>query len=79
MKHSERLEGYCDISLIKRRLIQLFDGEISVAGMTISNEHLWELGYDGDEPNPHSDNIVMYMQYLNVLERLKEQAKTMDI
>ena len=47
--------------------------------MTISNEHLWELGYDGDEPNPHSDNIVMYMQYLNVLERLKEQAKTMDI
>lgn len=79
MKHSERLEGHCDISLIKRRLIQLFDGEIAVVGMTISNEHLWELGYVGDEPNPHSGNIVMYMQYLNVLEQLKEQAKTMDI
>ena len=79
MKHSERLEGHCDISLIKRRLIQLFDGEIAVVRMTVSNEHLWELGYDGDEPNPHSGNIVMYMQYLNVLEQLKEQAKTMDI
>lgn len=79
MKHGELLEGHCDISLIKRRLIHLFDGEIAVVGMTVSNEHLWELGYDGDEPNPHSGNIVMYMQYLDVLERLKEQVKTMDI
>ena len=79
MRHSERLEEHCDISLIKRRLIRLFDGEITAVGMTISNEHLWELGYDGEEPNPHSGNIVMYMQYLDVLEQLKEQVKTMDI
>lgn len=79
MKHGKLLEGHCDISLIKRRLIQLFEGEIAAVGMTISNEHLWELGYSGDEPNPHSGNIVMYMQYLDVLEQLKDQAKMMEI
>ena len=79
MKHSELLEGHCDIGLIKRRLILLFDVEIADVEMTISNEHLWELGYEGDEPNPHSGNIVMYMQYLNALEQLKEQAKTMEL
>ena len=42
--------------------------EIEGVRGTISNEHLWELGYDGNEPNPHTENIVILMEYLEVLE-----------
>ena len=38
---------------------------------TISNEHLWELGYDGEEPlNPHTDNIMTLMEYLELLNKM---------
>lgn len=43
--------------------------EIEEVRVAISNEHLWELGYDGEEPyNPHTDNIIALMEYLEVLE-----------
>lgn len=45
--------------------------EIEEVRGTISNEHLWELGYDGKEPlNPHTENIEVLMEYLEVLEEM---------
>ena len=44
--------------------------EIEEVKGTISNEHLWELGYDGQEPNPHTENIMVLMEYLEILEEM---------
>ena len=35
---------------------------------------MWELGYDGQEPfNPHTDNIMVLEEYIEVLkEKLSE-------
>lgn len=44
--------------------------EIEEVKGTINNEHLWELGYDGQEPNPHTENIMVLMEYLEVLEEM---------
>ena len=45
--------------------------EIEEVRVAISNEHLWELGYDGEEPyNPHTENIVALMEYLEVLNEM---------
>ena len=51
--------------------------EIEEVRCAISNEHLWELGYDGEEPwNPHTDNIMTLTEYLEVLnEMLAEKEK----
>ena len=45
--------------------------EIEEVQGAISNEHLWELGYDGNEPmNPHTENIMVLIEYLEVLEEM---------
>ena len=45
--------------------------EIEEVRGAISNEHLWELGYNGDEPmNPHTENIMALTEYLEVLEEM---------
>lgn len=50
--------------------------EIEDAKGTISNEHIWELGYDGNEPlNPHTENIAVLMEYIEVLEEKLEELK----
>ena len=50
--------------------------EIEEVQGTISNERLWEKGYDGNEPlNPHTENIMILMEYLEVLEGLLEELK----
>jgi hypothetical protein len=46
----------------------LYRDAIEEARETIKNEHLWELGYNGEEPNPHTGNIEMLMEYIEVLE-----------
>ena len=47
--------------------------EIEEVKGTIRNEHLWELGYDGEGSiNPHSENIIILNEYL---EALKEMVK----
>ena len=53
---------------------ELYKKEIEEIERTISNERLWELGYNGDEPtNPHTENIAMLMEYLKALkEKLAE-------
>ena len=53
---------------VKFWLENLYRDAIEKARGTISNEHLWELGYDGEEPNPHSGNIVLLHEYIDVLE-----------
>lgn len=50
--------------------------EIEEVRVAISNEHLWELGYDGKEPlNPHTENIEVLMEYLEVLEEMLEEKE----
>ena len=45
--------------------------EIEEVKCAINNEHLWELGYDGNEPmNPHTENIMELKEYLEVLEEM---------
>lgn len=47
---------------------ELYTKEIEEVKGTIKNEHIWELGYDGEEPNPHTENIMALMEYIEVLE-----------
>ena len=54
---------------------ELYTKEIEEVRGTISNEHLWELGYDGDEPNPHTANIEVLQEYLDRLEEKLEELK----
>ena len=58
---------------VKIWLEELYTKEVEEVKGTIENEHLWELGYDGDEPNPHTENIEVLEEYLEYLEeKLKE-------
>jgi len=49
-------------------LEELYKNEIEEIKGTIENEHIWELGYDGEEPNPHTENIEVLKEYIEVLE-----------
>lgn len=50
--------------------------EITEIEGTISNERLWEKGYDGKEPiNPHSQNIITLTEYLERLNSLCDKAR----
>lgn len=53
---------------VKIWLIHLYEKEIIESRDTLSNEHIWELGYDGEEPNPHTNNIADIQEYITVLE-----------
>ena len=55
---------------------ELYKKEIEEIEGTISNERLWELGYNGDEPiNPHTENIEMLTEYLEALEEKLAEIK----
>ncbi len=57
-------------------LEELYTKEIEEAKETIKNEHLWELGYNGNEPiNPHTENIEVLKEYIEVLESKLEELK----
>ena len=57
-------------------LEDLYTKEIEEVKEVIKNEHLWELGYDGEEHNPHTENIEVLKEYIEVLEsKLKELDK----
>ena len=61
---------------VKIWLEELYKREIEEAKGTISNEHLCELGYDGNEPfNPHTENIMVLEEYIEVLEEKLEELK----
>ena len=59
---------------VKFWLEELYKKEIEEVKGTIENEKKWELGYDGQEPfNPHTDNIMVLEEYVEVLkEKLAE-------
>lgn len=58
---------------VKIWIKELFEKEINETNGTIKNEHIWELGYDGEEPNPHTQNIETLTEYLEYLkEKLNE-------
>lgn len=45
--------------------------EIEEVKGAISNERLWERGYNGDDSlNPHTENIAVLSEYLKVLEEM---------
>jgi hypothetical protein len=46
----------------------LYSEEISEVQGAISNERIWEKGYDGKEPNPHTNNLKILYEYLQMLE-----------
>lgn len=54
---------------------EFYKKEIEEIKGTISNEHIWELGYDGEEPNPYTENIEMLQEYLELLEEKLEEIK----
>lgn len=59
--------------IIKVWLRTLYTEEIEEAKSTIDNETIWELGYDGEEPNPHTENIKLLKEYIDILEeKIKE-------
>ena len=60
---------------IKNWLEELYKNEIEEIKGTIDNERIWELGYDGEEPNPYTENINILKEYLEVLEEKLEELK----
>ena len=50
-----------------QKILSLIDEEIDEIKGAISNEHTWEFGYDGEEPNPHSQNIISLNEELDFL------------
>lgn len=61
---------------VKIWLEELYKKEIEEAKQTIRNEHIWELGYDGEEPlNPHTENIEVLKEYIEVLEERLDELK----
>ena len=62
--------------MVKIWLEELYTNEIKEARETIKNEHLWELGYNGEEPvNPHTENIELLKEYIKVLNEKLEELK----
>ena len=60
---------------VRTWLEELYSKEIEEIKGTIRNEHLWELGYDGEEPNPHTENIERLKEYIEILESKLEELK----
>jgi hypothetical protein len=61
---------------VKIWIEKLYKKEIEDAKGTIENEHLWELGYNGEDGwNPHTENIEILSEYIEVLEEKLEELK----
>lgn len=54
--------------MLKSKFRLLYGEAIIEAEATIKNERIWELGYSGEEPNPHTDNINQLREYIQALE-----------
>ena len=55
---------------VQEWLNNLYTEAIEEAEQSLSNERLWEKGYDG-EYNPHTENIETIQQYILVLTQLR--------
>ena len=47
----------------KHTLEEIFAAELQDTLVNIKNEKLWELGYNGEEPNPHTQNLANLEAY----------------
>lgn len=58
---------------IRQWLFDMYTKEVDEAKGTILNERVWELGYNGEVPNPHTENIARLNAYIGILEdKIKE-------
>ncbi len=56
---------------VKTWLDKLHNEAIEEAKETIKNERILELGYDGEDVNPHTKNIKALDSYIESLEVIK--------
>lgn len=56
-------------------LENLYLDAITEAEVALSNERLWEKGYTGKDPNPHTENIITLVEYIGVLEEKLEELE----
>ena len=56
---------------VQEWLNNLYTEAIEEAEQSLSNERLWEKGYDGEDYNPHTENIETIQQYILVLTQLR--------
>lgn len=64
---------------LKIKINKLIDDEINEIPDNIRNEHLWELGYDGEDPNPHTQNICNLEEYRKRLEFFHDMIQHISI
>lgn len=64
--------------MVQEWLNNLYTEAIEEAEQSIKNERIWEKGYNGEEDNPHTENISTIEQYISVLTGLRAttQAQT---
>lgn len=60
---------------VKIWLEELYKNEIEEVKGAIDNERIWAVGYDGEEPNPHVENIEVLKEYIDILEEKLEELK----
>lgn len=51
-------------------VMNILEKDIKEINGIISNESLWEKGYDGEEPNPHTQNIANWKAVLKAFENI---------
>lgn len=56
---------------VQEWLNNLYTEAIEEAEQTIRNERIWERDYDGEDTNPHTENIETLNQYISVLTKLR--------
>ena len=65
--------------MVQEWLNNLSTEAIEEAEQTIKNERVWEKGYNGEEDNPHTENIKTIEQYISVLTQLRDSAQTQPV
>lgn len=56
-------------------LERLYLDALEEAEITLANERLWEKGYAGSAPNPHTENIITLVEYIGVLEEKLDELQ----
>ncbi len=69
--YTNRLNANSLNPTVQEWLNNLYTEAIEEAEQSLSNERLWEKGYDGEEDNPHTENIETIQQYISVLTQLR--------
>ena len=69
--YTDRLNANSLNPTVKEWLTNLYTEAIEEAEQSLSNERLWEKGYNGEDTNPHTENIETLEQYISVLTQLR--------